>query len=72
MRTAGPKIALCFPHLSVCLFVCASALIMCAIYYVIRYYATAIYSGFGRFSGQATANEGSCVLLRWRKLGRQP
>ena len=25
----------------VCLFVCASALITCAIYYVIRYYATA-------------------------------
>ena len=26
----------------VCLFVCASTLIMCAIYYVIHYYATAV------------------------------
>ena len=66
-RTAGPKIALRFARLFVCLFVCASALITCAIYYVIRYYATAVYS---RFAGQATANEGSFVLLGWRKLGR--
>ena len=56
--------------LRVCLFVCASALITCAIYYVIRYYATAVYSSFWRFAGQATANEGSFVLPRWRKRGR--
>ena len=54
----------------VCLFVCASALITCAIYYVIRYYATAVYSNFWRFAGQATANEGGFVLPRWRKRGR--
>ena len=53
-RTAGTKIALRFPRL----FVCASALITCAIYYVIRYYATAVYSSVWRFAGQATANEG--------------
>ena len=41
-QTAGTKIAVHFPHLFVCLFVCASALITCAIYYVIRYYATAV------------------------------
>ena len=73
-RTAGTKIALRFPRLFVCLFVClsvcASALITCAIYYVIRYYATAVYSSFWRFAGQATANEGSFVLPRWRKRGR--
>ena len=57
-RTAGTKIALRFPRLFVCLSVCASALITCAIYYVIRYYATAVYSSFWRFAGQATANEG--------------
>ena len=56
--------------LFVCLSVCASALITCAIYYVIRYYATAVYSSFWRFAGQATANEGSFVLPRWRKRGR--
>ena len=67
-RTAGTKIALRFPRLFVCC--CASALITCAIYYVIRYYATAVYSSFWRFAGQATANEGSFVLLRWRKRGR--
>ena len=60
---------------SVCLFVCLfvrPALITYAIYmyYVIRYYATAVYSSFWRFAGQATANEGSFVLPRWRKLGR--
>ena len=72
-RTAGTKIALRFPRLFVCLFVCtvcASALITCAIYYVIRYYATAVYSSFWRFAGQGTANEGSFVLPRWRKRGR--
>ena len=37
-RTAGTKIVLRFPRL----FVCASTLITCAIYYVIRYYATAV------------------------------
>ena len=42
-RTAGTKIALRFPRL----FVCASALITCAIYYVICYYATAVYSSVG-------------------------
>ena len=52
------------------LFVCASALITCVIYYVIRYYATAVYSSFLRFAGQATANEGSFVLPRWQKRGR--
>ena len=41
--------------LFVCLFVYVSALITCAIYYVIRYYATAVYSSFLRFAGQATA-----------------
>ena len=56
--------------LFVCLFVCASALITCAIYYVIRYYATAVYSSIWRFAGQATANEGSFVVPRWRKRGR--
>ena len=35
-------------------------------------YATAVCSSFWRFVGQATANEGSFVLPRWRKLGRQP
>ena len=40
--------------LFVCLSVCASALITCAKYYVIRYYATAVYSSFWRFAGQAT------------------
>ncbi len=64
------KIALRFPRLFVCLSVCASALITCAIYYVIRYYATAVYSSFWRFAGRATANEGSFVLPRWRKRGR--
>ena len=59
-----------FVCLFVCLSVCASALITCAKYYVIRYYATAVYSSFWRFSGQATANEGSFVLPRWRKRGR--
>ena len=48
----------------ICLFVCVSVLNTCAIYYVIRYYATAVYSSFWRFAGQATANEGSCVLPR--------
>ena len=56
--------------LFVCLSVCTSALITCALYYVIRYYATAVYSSVWRFAGQATANEGSFVLLRWRKRGR--
>ena len=68
--TFGTKIALRFPRLFVCLFVCASALITCAKYDVIRYYATAVHSSFWRFAGQATANEGSFVLLRWRKRGR--
>ena len=54
----------------ICLFVCASALITCAIYFVIRYYATAVYSSVRSFAGQATANEGSFVLPRWRKRGR--
>ena len=67
-RMTGPKIALCFPRFFVCLSVCATALIMCAICYIIRYYATAIYSSVWRFAGQATANEGSCELPRWRNL----
>ena len=71
-RTAGTKIDLRFPRLFVCLFVClsvcASALITCAKDYVIRYYATAVYSSFWRFAGQATANEGSFVLPRWRNV----
>ena len=37
--------------------------------YVIRCYATAVNR---RFVGQAIASEGSFVLCRWRKLGRQP
>ena len=41
-RGAGSKIALRFPRLFVCLFVCASALITCAICYVIHYYATVV------------------------------
>jgi len=58
-RTAGTKIALRFSRLFVCLFlclsVCAFALITCAIYDVIRYYATAVYSSFWRFAGQAAS-----------------
>ena len=54
----------------VCLSVCVSALITCAIFYIIRYYATAVYSSFWRFAGQAIANEGSFVLPRWRKHGK--
>ena len=65
-QMADSKIALCFPCLIV---VCASA---CTIYYIIRYYAATVYSGFWRIVGQATANEGSFVLPRWPKLGRQP
>ena len=61
-RTAGTKIALRFPCLFVCLSVCASALITCAIYYVIRYYATAVYSSVSRFAGQATIKVGLCCL----------
>ena len=54
----------------VCLLVCASALITCTMYYVIRYYATAVYSSFWRFAGQVTTNEGNFVLPSWRKRGR--
>ena len=50
---------------------CVSAFITCPICYVICYYATAVYSSFWRFAGQATANKGSCELPTWRKLGRQ-
>ena len=32
--------------LFVCLSVCASALIPCTMYYIVRYYATAVYSSF--------------------------
>ena len=53
--TFGTKIALRFPCVFVCLSVCVSALITCVIYYVIRDYATAVYSSFWRFAGQTTA-----------------
>ena len=46
----------------ICLFVCASALITCAVYYVIRYYATAAFGGLQVKLQQI--NEGSCVLSR--------
>ena len=57
MRTAGPNIPL---RLHV---VYASALITCAIYYVIHDYATAVSlcNSIWRFVGQATANEGCFV-----------
>ena len=53
----------------VCLFVCLSVCLCVRTYhmrniYVIRYYATAVYSSFWRFAGQGTANEGSFVLPR--------
>ena len=49
--------------LFVCLFVCLCVrTYLVRIYYVIRYYATAVYSSFWRFAGQAIANEGSFVL----------
>ena len=63
-EVAGSKIDLCFQCLSVCLFACASALMMCAICYIIRYYATAVYSRFWRFVGHAKAKEDSFVLPR--------
>ena len=66
---AGSKIALRFPLLFVCLYSHTYHVLNML---VIRYYVTAVYSSFWRFAGQATANEGSCVLPRWRKFGRQP
>ena len=63
---AGPKIALRFP----CLFVCLSVHphLSRAQYYVMRYYATVVYyctNRFWRFVGQDT--EGKCrfLLPRW-------
>ena len=59
----------------VCLFVCLFVSLCVRTYhvrniYVIRYYATAVYSSVWRFADQATANEGSFVLPRWRKRDR--
>ena len=70
MRTAGPKIALRFLRLSVCLFMRLH--LSRAQYNVIHYYTTAVCSSFWRFIGQGTANEGRCVLPRLRKLRRHP
>ena len=54
-----------FVCLSVCLVVSLHLSRACTICYVIRYYVTAVYSSFWRFTAQARANEGSCVLPRW-------
>ena len=51
-RANGPKIVLRFPRLFVCLSVCASTLIMCAIYYVIRNYATTVHSSVWRLQAK--------------------
>ena len=61
MQMAGSKIAL---RLS-CLFDCVSALIVCAVYYVIHYYATVVYSSIRRLYGQATANKDDFVSPIW-------
>ena len=55
----------------VCLFVVRPHLSR-AHYYVMRYYATAVYYRINRFVGQDTASECRFVLPRWRKSGRQP
>ena len=60
---AGTKIALRFLRLSVCLSVRPHLSRAQYNYYVIRYYATAVYSSFWRFAGQAIANEGSLCCL---------
>ena len=68
-----PKIALCFPQLSVCLFVRPH--LSCAQYYVMHYYATAVYyctNRFWRFGGQDTASKCRFVLPIRRKSDRQP
>ena len=41
MQTAGPKVALHFARLSVCL--CIHTYLMCKIYYVKRYYNMQLY-----------------------------
>ena len=69
---AGPKIALHFPRLSVCLFVRPH--LSGAQYYVMRYYATAVYyctNRFWRLAGQDTASKYRFVLPIRRKSGRQ-
>ena len=71
---AGPKIALCFLRLSVRLSVRPH--LSRAQYYIMRYYATAVYyctNHFWRLVGQdSTATEYRFVLPRRRKSGRQP
>ena len=67
-RTAGTKIALRFPRLFVCLFVRPH---LSRAQYITSYVTMQLqYSSVWRFAGQATANEGSFVLPRWRKRGR--
>ena len=62
-RAAREQLALRLLYVfRVCLSVCASTIITCVIY--------TVYNSFWRFAGQATANEGSFVLPRWRKRGR--
>ena len=68
---AGPKIALLFPHLFVCLSVRPH--LSRAQYYIMRYYATVVYyctNRFWRFVGQDTEGKWRFVLPRWRKSGR--
>ncbi len=68
-RTAGPKIALRFPCLCVCLFVCPH--LLRAQY--ITSYVTMQLQCIATFGGlQTKLQQMSCVLPRWRKLGRQP
>ena len=62
-QTAGSKIALRFPLLSVCLFV---RLHLSRVQYVTSYVTTLLQNihvtGFWKFAGQATANEGKVVV----------
>ncbi len=67
-RTAGPKIALRFPRLFVCLFVrTRGQYITSYVTMQLQYMAV-----FGDLQVKQQTNEGSCVLSRWRKLGWQP
>ena len=68
-QMAGTKIALRF--LSVCLFVCLFVRPHLSHAPYIASYVT-MQLQLLRFAGQATANEGSFVLPRWRKRGRYP
>ena len=56
----------------VCLFVCLSVRPhLSRAQYITSYVTMQLqYSSVWRFAGQATANEGSFVLPRWRKRGR--